>query len=150
MVSVNQEKNIRTPNSESEWKKYFDLRYRLLRKPWGKPVGSEKDKIEKECIHAAYFNGDKVLGVCRLQKNNDQTGQVRYMAVEENTQGQGIGKKIMHYIEEQALKRGMSEIVLHARENARKFYESAGYVFLAKSYLLYGEIPHYKMLKRLT
>ena len=58
---MNQEKNIRTPNTKSEWEKYFDLRYRLLRKPWGKPVGSEKDKIEKECTHAAYFKNDKIL-----------------------------------------------------------------------------------------
>ena len=146
---MNQGNSIRTPDTESEWKIYFDLRYRLLRKPWGKPVGSEKDKIEKECIHAAYFNNDKILGVCRLQKNNDQTGQVRYMAVEENTQGQGIGKKIMSYIEDKARQEGMSEIVLHARDNALRFYESAGYVFVAKSYVLYGVIPHYKMQKKL-
>ncbi len=146
---MNQEKNIRRPNVKSEWEKYFDLRYRLLRKPWGKPVGSEKDKIEKECTHAAYFKNDKILGVCRLQKNNDNTGQVRYMAVEEKTQGMGIGKKIMNYIEDKAREQGMTEIVLHARENALKFYEAAGYAFVAKSYVLYGSIPHFKMQKKL-
>ena len=145
-----QENTIRTPTTKEEWKKYYDLRYRLLRKPWGKPVGSEKDKMEKDSIHAAYFKDDQILGVCRLQKNNEQTGQVRYMAVEERTQGMGIGKKIMSYIEDKAREEGLSEIVLHARENARRFYESAGYGFVAKSYVLYGVIHHYKMLKKLN
>lgn len=40
-------------------------------------------------------------------------------------------------------------IVLNARENAIKFYEKNGYHIIEKSYLLFGKIQHYKMIKRI-
>ena len=143
------EEEIRCPLSEKEWTVYYDLRYRLLRQPWNRPLGSEKDEIEKECIHAAYFENDKILGICRLQINNNKEGQIRYMAVENGLQGRGIGKKIVAYVEQEARDKGLTNIVLHARENAVRFYRSCNYKIIADSYLLYGVIPHFEMRKEL-
>ena len=53
------------------------------------------------------------------------------LAVDSNFQGQGIGKKLMNYIEDYALKNNISYIRLNSnvrRIDAHKFYESIGYV----------------------
>jgi predicted GNAT family N-acyltransferase len=53
----------------------------------------------------------------------------------------------MLHLEEKAKEMGMQEIVLEARENAVPFYKSIGYVIEKESYLLFGEIQHYRMKK---
>ena len=53
------------------------------------------------------------------------------LAVDCNFQGQGIGKKLMSYIEDYALENNISFIRLNSnvcRKEAHKFYESIGYV----------------------
>lgn len=53
------------------------------------------------------------------------------LAVDSNFQGQGIGKKLMSFIEDYALKNNISYIRLNSnvrRIDAHKFYESIGYV----------------------
>jgi N-acetylglutamate synthase-like GNAT family acetyltransferase len=76
-------------------------------------------------------------------------GQVRCVAVATDQQGKGIGKLIMSYLEKVAMEKGWQEIILEARENAVPFYESIGYSIIEKSYLLFGEIQHYRMKKAL-
>jgi predicted GNAT family N-acyltransferase len=39
-------------------------------------------------------------------------------------------------------------MILQAREGAVKFYQSLGYKVIEKTYLLFGQIQHYKMEKR--
>jgi predicted GNAT family N-acyltransferase len=55
----------------------------------------------------------------------------------------------MSYLEKVAMEKGWQEIILEARENAVPFYESIGYSIIEKSYLLFGEIQHYRMKKAL-
>lgn len=149
IIIMKLEEEIRSPLSDNEWTDYYNLRYRMLRQPWNRPLGSEKDEIENECIHAAFFENDKILGVCRLQINDNKEGQIRYMAVENGLQGRGIGKKILAYIEQKAREKALAFIVLHARENAVMFYQSCDYKIITDSYLLYGVIPHIEMRKEL-
>jgi predicted GNAT family N-acyltransferase len=66
-----------------------------------------------------------------------------------NQQGKGVGKLIMSYLEKVAAEKGWQEIILEARENAVPFYKNIGYSNLEKSYLLFGEIQHYRMKKAL-
>ena len=72
------------------------------------------------------------------------------MAVADNYQGQGLGSKIVTALEDIALDKGVSRIILQARENAVKFYERNGYEIIEKSYLLFDEIQHWLMKKELT
>ena len=41
------------PKSDQEWAKYYQLRWKLLRKPLGFDRGSEKDDLEDVSIHRA-------------------------------------------------------------------------------------------------
>jgi predicted GNAT family N-acyltransferase len=55
----------------------------------------------------------------------------------------------MVYLEEKARLKGWTEIVLEARENAVPFYKALGYTIITESYLLFGEIQHFRMQKQL-
>lgn len=142
---------IRQPSSAEEFERYFRLRWEILRKPWGQSEGSERDKMEGETFHAAAFTEDgQVVGAARLQFNSETEAQVRYMAVTEQAQGQGIGTALVHHLEEYARKSGAKVVVLDARESAVPFYLKLGYDIVGESYILFGNILHKKMQKWLN
>jgi N-acetylglutamate synthase-like GNAT family acetyltransferase len=138
---------IKSPQSDSEWKAYYALRFNVLREPWNQPLGSEVLADEDQAIHAIAVEDGEVLGVARMHESAEKQGQVRCVATATAVQGKGIGKAIMAYLEDQARAKGWTEIVLEARENAVPFYQAIGYVIIAESYLLFGEIQHYRMSK---
>ena len=140
---------IKTPQTDAEWKAYYALRFTVLREPWNQPVGSEVLADEDQAIHAIAVEDNEVLGVARMHESAEKQGQVRCVATATAAQGKGIGKAIMAYLEEQAKAKGWTEIVLEARENAVPFYQAIGYTIVAESYLLFGEIQHYRMSKTL-
>ncbi len=136
------------PQTSEEFEAYFLVRYNVLRKPWRKPIGSEKDEMEKDCTHAmAIDSNGNIIGVCRLQFNSPSQAQIRYMAVIESEQGQGIGSRLLHYMEDKAKRNNVKNVILHARSSALNFYLNCGYVNNGKSYLLWDSIQHYLMSK---
>jgi ribosomal protein S18 acetylase RimI-like enzyme len=140
---------IRIPNTFTEWEQYYDLRFTVLREPWGQLKGSEVLKDEDQSDHAMVIESEtnEIVGVARMQTNSPTQGQVRCVAVSPKMQGRGVGKLLMNYLENIAQQKGFTEIVLDARENAVKFYQSIGYEIQEESYLLFGEIQHWKMRK---
>jgi len=141
---------IKAPKTNSEWKAYYALRFNVLREPWNQPLGSEVLADEDQAIHAIAVENGEVLGVARMHESAEKQGQVRCVAIATAAQGKGIGKAIMAYLEDQAKTKGWTEIVLEARENAVPFYQAIGYCIIAESYLLFGEIQHYRMKKALN
>jgi ribosomal protein S18 acetylase RimI-like enzyme len=143
--------NISIPSTSSEWEQYYDLRFTVLREPWGQLKGSEVLKDEDQSDHVMVIDAEtaKIVGVARMQTNSPIQGQVRCVAVSPEMQGKGVGKLLMDYLENLAQQKGFTEIVLDARENAVKFYLSIGYEIYEESYLLFGKIQHWKMRKLL-
>ena len=140
---------IKSPQTDADWNAYYALRFSVLREPWNQPVGSEVLADEDQAIHAIAVENGEVLGVARMHESAEKQGQVRCVATATKAQGTGIGKAIMAYLEEKAKQKGWTEIVLEARENAVPFYQAIGYSIVAESYLLFGEIQHYRMQKSL-
>lgn len=141
---------VTSPQSKQDFDQYYQLRWQILRKPWGQPKGSEVTKEEDSCIHAMVLaDSVEIIGVARLQFNSPQTAQVRFVAVADEAQGKGVGKMLMAYLEKIAREKGAQEVVLDARENAVPFYEKIKYHITEKTYLLFGEIQHYRMVKKL-
>lgn len=139
---------IRSPRTEEEWADYYNLRYEILRKPWNQPLGSEKDGLEGQAKHFAYFDTTKILGVGRLDQISPEVFQIRFMAVSTGLQKRGIGRLLMEEMESVTWDMGGQSILLHARENALGFYHSLGYELQSTSHLLFGEIQHYLMKKK--
>jgi len=141
---------IKQPESPEEFKQYFRLRWQILRAPWGEPEGSEIDGIEDQCFHIMVTDSDKTIGVGRLQYNSADEAQIRYMAVEKEYERNGIGRMIVNALEQEALNKNILTVVLDAREPAVGFYQKLGYSIEEKSYVLFNEIQHYRMIKQLT
>ena len=140
---------ITEPKTKEDFDKYYDLRWRILRKPWDQPKGSEKDDLEDESIHLMACSGGGVCGVARAHFNSPGEAQIRYMAVDEPYRGKGIGSKLLDELEKSIKQKGGRQVTLNAREIAVGFYEDHGYEIVAKAHTLYGCIEHFKMRKSL-
>jgi len=136
---------IRRPANEMEFNAMYFLRWSVLRKSWNQPEGSEKDDLEDKAIPILALINDKVVGTARLQKNSNEIGQIRYMAVDPQYQRRGIGKNIVLKLHQMAQKMELKKIILDAREPSLGFYDKLGYKITKKSYLLFGEIQHWQM-----
>lgn len=142
---------ITSPAAPGEWQAYFDLRWRILREPWQQPRGSEKDAHEIDGFHVMAITADHtVVGVGRIHRINSTQAQIRYMAVAEKFQSQGIGTTLLQSLEMQAKAWHMHSILLNARENAASFYRRHGYNPTGESFVLYNAIPHHAMIKTIT
>ncbi|MEK6547381.1 MAG: GNAT family N-acetyltransferase [Bacteroidota bacterium] len=140
---------ISTPHSDANWKAYYALRYKVLREPWNQPLGSEILADEPDAIHLMATENGNTIGVARMHESAPKQGQVRCVAVATDQQGKGVGKALMCALEIEAQEKGWKEIVLEARENAVPFYQCLGYHIEQESYLLFGQIQHYRMKKAL-
>lgn len=138
------------PQTSQEFEAYYFLRWDSLRRPWGKPRGTEKDELESSSIHAMMINEkNEPIAVGRIHFNSPDQAQIRYMAVSEKYRGKNYGNKIINYLENKAREKGRSLVILQARENAVKFYENNGYIIKEKSFLLWDSIQHYLMEKKI-
>jgi len=141
----------RSPKTAQEFEQYYQLRWLVLRQPWGQAQGSERDSLEQESFHRMIIDeSNKVIAVGRLEKTNQFSGQIRYMAVSPEAQGQGLGRQIIEALEQQASMLGITELALNAREDALSFYQRLGYTSQGFSHLLFNEIKHFGMNKELT
>ena len=140
---------IRKPETKLEFEKYFDLRWRILRKPWSQPRGSEQDNMDEDGIHLMAIIDYKVIGVGRGHFNSKEQAQIRYMAVDQNFKRQGIGLRILKALEEELTENEAQEIILKARENAVSLYEKQGYKIYKEGEILFDKIKHYWMRKRI-
>jgi predicted GNAT family N-acyltransferase len=138
---------VRSPQSEKEWKAYYDLRYRILRAPLNQPIGSERNEGDASGIHLALFVNEVIVAIARLDQAEPNISQVRFVAVDENTRGEGYGRIIMEAAENQSKEMGNHKMILHARDYAQKFYEIIGYTTIEKSYKLYDVLQHFLMEK---
>ena len=140
---------IRLPETEAEWEDYYDLRYRVLRKPLNQPRGSERNEGDETGIHFALYHDDTLKAIARLDEVDMDVAQTRFVAVEEDEQGKGYGKLIMYAVEQEAAEKLYTKMILHARDYAVDFYLKLGYTLIEPSYKLFDELQHFLMEKEL-
>lgn len=139
---------IKSPQTPEEFERYRDLRWRILRAPWNQPRGTELDDLESVAFPIMVCEVDGIpIGVGRVHFNSETEAQIRSMAVEEDWRGKGVGSIVLKELEKIAFRKGAKKMILHARENAVKFYENNGYKVVKESHTLFGEIKHYLMEK---
>ena len=140
---------VQTANTQTQIDDIINLRYDILRMPWNQPKETSTDGMEESAINAFIEDNYKVIACGRLQDNGGGVGQIRYMAVDADYQGKGLGKLIVDKLEEEAKKINLQTIELQARENAVEFYKSQGYVVKETSFKLWDIIQHYLMAKEI-
>jgi N-acetylglutamate synthase-like GNAT family acetyltransferase len=140
---------VQIAKTQNQIDSIINLRYAVLRQPWDKPKDTATDELELSSINAYIENDREVIACGRLQDNGSELGQIRYMAVDVNYQGKGLGKLIVAKLEEEAKRIGLTSIELQARENAVEFYKSQGYIVKETSFKLWDIIQHYLMTKEI-
>jgi len=141
---------IKSPETLEEFEKFCDLRWKILRAPWNRPKHKIEDEINDKSIKliACDENG-KIIGTGRARFNSSTEAEIKSMAVEENYRGKGIGSKIIFELERKIKETEARKIVISSRDKAVEFYKKHGYRVISESYNLYGEVPHYTMMKEL-
>ena len=146
----NAPKSPRSPRTPAEWENYFDLRWRVLRAPWDQPRGSEKDDRETDGEHLMIVGPDSsALAVGRLHFNTPAEAQVRFMAVDPQARGRGLGSLVLRECERRARAVGATSIVLNARDGVQGFYVRHGFVAIGPGETVFSVIKHVRMRKDL-
>jgi len=142
--------SLSSPQNETEWEQYYHLRWLVLRKDWGQPVGSERDKYEADAFHImAQCEKNLVVGVGRIHYASKNSAQIRYMAIQKDQQKKGIGTLILKALEQHAVSQNFSKISLNARNDFTDFYSRMGYQAVSPGETLFGIIHHTKMQKHI-
>ncbi|MHA1267255.1 MAG: GNAT family N-acetyltransferase [Candidatus Helarchaeota archaeon] len=137
---------IRQPKTQEELTAMYDLRWRILRRPWNQPRGSERDEFEQQAIPFIALLDKKIVGTARFHKINEHVGQIRYLAVEENYQRKGIGSKLLEAIHLTAKNQFFRYLILNARSTAINFFKKHGYSIIGDGPTLFNVIRHKKMI----
>ncbi len=143
---------ITTPKSKEEFKAYYALRYRVLREPFGLPKGTEKDDYEPISLHFIAVDDRKpeeIIGAVKMFEKAPGIAQFSHLAVNENHQGQGIGRLLVDTVEEHARQMGYKIIGTSTRLTATGFYEKLGYRVIGVDYLMIGRMQTVWMEKEL-
>ena len=140
---------FRSPLSESDFEKYYKLRWRILRKPWGQPKGSELNERDADAFHILAELENNVIGVGCIHEIEKGVGRIRFMGVDDDYRNQGIGETIVKLLEQHAKSQNWLKIKLFAREIAILFYQNIGYNIIGDGELLFGVIKHKIMEKHI-
>lgn len=120
---------IKSPVTRDDFKAYYDLRYKVLREPWGLPKGTEKDDFEPISQHFMAVNEKtgEIVGCAKLFEKEEGVAWLSHLAVASKHQRSGIGKLIMDYLEDLARSQGYKKIGCLSRLNTTAYFEKAGY-----------------------
>ena len=120
---------ISSPKTREEFKAYYDLRYKVLREPWGMQRGSEKDDYEPISDHymAIDESTGELVGVVKLFEKEPGLGWFSHLAVKDSWQRKGVGKLLLTFIEEKAKEKGYKALGCLSRLNTTAFFEKEGY-----------------------
>ncbi|MDB5252807.1 MAG: family N-acetyltransferase [Flaviaesturariibacter sp.] len=125
------------------------LRLDVLLNPIGVPASYIDPEKESRDLLVGAFEKERIIGCCILSRVDDETLQLRQMAVDTKSQGTGVGAAIIEFAEAEALKRGYRVLMMHARDVVIPFYERCGYSIAGSQFFEVG-IPHHRMQKELS
>lgn len=120
-------------NSDEYWAG-ISLRNKLLK------TTAKKEKIltipieEKNDSHVAALDGDQVIGTLIISKADQQSAQIKQVAVNNAYQGEGVGKKMLVFAERVLRITGFNKVFLLGRSQAWGFYVRAGYQEFGRAY----------------
>lgn len=135
-------------HNSPDYRRAVALRRIVLRFPLGMDYTEEQLATESDSTHFILEEGDQVLASAMATPYDSTTIKVRQVAVDPNQQGKGLGRAIMLFAEDWALREGYQLAILHARQVAVDFYLKLGYEIYDEPFEEVG-IPHRKMLKSL-
>lgn len=83
---------------------------------------------QKDHLHWLLYDGDEVIGYAHVQMWPNHRAALRIIVIDEQRRGQGMGKCLMDYCEEELKRRGVALFQTEASPNAYLFYKKLGYI----------------------
>ncbi|BET96114.1 GNAT family N-acetyltransferase [Xenorhabdus taiwanensis] len=116
----------------------FAIRKQVFTDEQGFDAEIDIDEYDDMALHVVVFDGEKPIGVLRAIPKDNNMLKVGRVAVLRHYRGQGVGRKVMEFIEDYGRKNNIEMIVLSAQCHAQPFYESLGYQTQGDIYLEEG------------
>jgi predicted GNAT family N-acyltransferase len=138
---------VRPALGDAEVEAAKELRLRVFSEEQGVAREAEIDGLDPAATHLVALRRGSVVATCRLRYPQGHC-KLERMAVEKNFRHTGIGTTLLAEAEREALREGVSEMVLNAQRQVEGFYASCGYLAEGETFLEEG-IPHVQMRKQL-
>ncbi|WFA07759.1 GNAT family N-acetyltransferase [Tissierella sp. Yu-01] len=129
-----------------DYEKSIDLRNEVFRKPWGLDIRNEDLSSDAKYEMFGAYKDEKMIATIFLTEDDKETARIKSVAIFDEYRGKGLGKYLMNYVEDIALKRGYKKVALMGRVSAEIFYNKLGYETISEVYD-HNTIPHVDMIK---
>jgi predicted GNAT family N-acyltransferase len=138
---------VRLAESNADVEQCIRLRWTVFVEEQGVPPSLEIDAHDRaDAVHALALKDGVPCGAVRIVFVEPGVAKIGRMAVIDDVRGQGIGRKLLEFLETEARRRGASRFTLGAQVHARPFYETFGYKAQGPVFDDAG-IPHVRMDK---
>ena len=135
--------------NSSDYKRAVTIREEILRIPLGLSFSKEELEEEASDFHIAGYSGETMIGTLVLSSQNDETIRMRQVAVHSDYHKKGIGKQLVEFSENFAVKKGYKKMILHSREDVIPFYTKLGYSVFGDRFESVS-LPHFCMERQLV
>jgi predicted GNAT family N-acyltransferase len=125
------------------------LRMAVLLDPIGIPRAYINPQKEKADTLLGAYESESLLGCCILTRVDENSVQLRQMAIQASQQQKGVGKALLAFAETIAREQGYALVKLHARDTVIPFYQKCGYAPVGDPFFEVG-IGHQVMQKSLA
>ncbi len=124
------------------------LRWEVLLKPQGIPPEMEMSPEEKNSLHLIALDRKNLVGCILFHPENETKGRLYHMALSEEYQGKGFGRKMISTLERSLAGRGIKEVYLETPQDRVGFYVRMGYQMEGNVQLQNGQLLQ-RMIKKL-
>ena len=139
---------VKLVETEAELEGAIGVRMRVFVVEQAIPAEEELDQADASATHVLARCQGQVIGTGRLVLGEDLTASIGRMAVDQPWRHQGVGGRILQYLEAEARDQGMVRATLHAQVYVKDFYAAHGYREHGDIFLEV-DIPHIEMRKEL-
>ena len=123
------------------------VRFRVFVGEQRVPIEEELDEVDATATHAIVLNDGQVIATGRVfYRDEDSAARIGRMAVDIEYRRQGIGGRLLSFLEEEAAAQGVATYILNAQSYVKDFYAAHGYVERGEEFLE-ADIVHILMRK---
>lgn len=136
---------------QTELEQAFQIREEVFVHEQAVPLADEFDEyddLQAQADHVLAWYHDKPVGAGRI-RYVDGVGKLERICILQPFRSLGIGKMIIHALEEIAVENHISRVKLHGQSQAEGFYHKLGYEMASEEFMEDG-ILHILMVKELT
>ena len=112
------------------------------------PPKRERDGEDHKCKHIIIRVNGQAAGTLRFHNFGKNKVKIERIAVMKSYRSQGLGSKMLRFVEECSRKEGVEELVLYGQSRAADFYKKLGYSTDGKNFYD-ARIKHFKFVKKI-